>query len=208
MFLSVSHGFSTHCLEYILPASMNHMNGKVEYILTNVWGTNMNNKTIKPKLEMNLRSVVGGFNPSEKSSSVKQKVIPSTCSVPMKGQIRGSFGGAPHVIIWSLALLNLGMGLLKSWSPPTVPWNLTVRSPQILPVWFPNKPCRCFLFASTHWTNSRPTSTAVRHTHQGRTKFSAIQKEIFASGSLGPIGCPHPPISPALKNHRFQIAGP
>ena len=26
----------------------------------------MNNKTIKPKLEMNLRSVVGGFNPFEK----------------------------------------------------------------------------------------------------------------------------------------------
>lgn len=49
---------------------------------------------------MNLRSVFGGFNPSEKLSSVKQKVIPSTCSVPMKGQIRGSFGGAPHVIIW------------------------------------------------------------------------------------------------------------
>ena len=100
MFLSVSHGFSKHCLEYILPASMNHMNGKVEYILTNVWGTNMNNKTIKPKLEMNLRSVVGGFNPFEKLWSVKQVVIPSTCSVSMKGQIRGSFGGAPHVIIW------------------------------------------------------------------------------------------------------------
>lgn len=96
----VSHGFFRYCLEYILSASMNHMNGKVKHHLTNVWGTNMKSKNIKSKLEMNLRSVFGGFNPSEKLSSVKQKVIPSTCSVPMKGQIRGSFGGAPHVIIW------------------------------------------------------------------------------------------------------------